>query len=185
MKRTIEADLYRYDLHGFKGLMRAMLIPGFRYMYFFRKSETARNVLSRLYYKWMLRKLGYKYGFQIPVGTSIGEGFYIGHHGHVIINPGAVIGRNCSVSPGVTIGQDNRGAKRGTPVLGNKVWIGTNAVIVGKITIGDDVLIVPNSFVNFDVPSHSVVIGHPAKIIPRENATEGFISFTIDDRLPT
>lgn len=55
------------------------------------------------------------------------------------------------------------------------MWIGTNAVVVGKITIGDDVLIAPGAFVNFDVSPHSIVVGNPAKIISRENATEKYI----------
>ena len=55
------------------------------------------------------------------------------------------------------------------------MWIGTNAVIVGNVRIGSDVLIAPLSFVNFDVPDHSIVIGNPAKIISRENAVEGYI----------
>jgi serine O-acetyltransferase len=53
---------------------------------------------------------------------------------------------------------------------------GTNAVVVGGITIGNNVLIVPNSYVNFDVPPHSVVIGNPAKIIPTSNATKDYIN---------
>lgn len=179
MTRKVKADLYRYDLHGKKGFLRALLIPGFRYMYYFRKAENSSGLI-RLFFKLILRRMGYRYGYQIPLGTQIGEGFYMGHHGHIVINPNAVIGNNCSISPGVTIGQDNRGEKAGAPVIGNKVWMGTNSVIVGKITVGEDVLIVPNSFVNFDVPSHSIVIGHPARIIPRENATEDFISFTLD-----
>lgn len=48
--------------------------------------------------------------------------------------------------------------------------------MVGKINIGDDVLIAPNAFVNFDVPSHSIVIGNPGTIIIRENATESYIN---------
>ena len=63
-----------------------------------------------------------------------------------------------------------------TPVIGNEVWIGINAAIVGKITIGDDVLIAPNSYVNCDVPSHSIVFGNPCIIKHRENATEGYIN---------
>ena len=51
--------------------------------------------------------------------------------------------------------------------------------IVGNITIGDDVLIAPNAYVNFDVPSHSVVVGNPGKIISRENATEGYITYKV------
>ena len=64
----------------------------------------------------------------------------------------------------------------GTPVIGNRVWIGINAAIVGKIIIGDDVLIAPNSYVNCDVPSHSVVYGNPCIIKHRDNATDSYIN---------
>lgn len=74
------------------------------------------------------------------------------------------------------IGQTNRGGRQGTPVIGNEVWIGINAAIVGKVTIGDDVLIAPNSYVNCDVPSHSIVFGNPCIIKHREDATEGYIN---------
>ena len=74
------------------------------------------------------------------------------------------------------IGGENKGA----PVISDNVWIGTNAVIVGKISIGTDVMIAPNAFVNFNVPPHSIVIGNPAKIISRENATEGYIERVVD-----
>ena len=107
--------------------------------------------------------------------TSIGGGFYIGHHGPIVINASAVIGENCNVAQNVTIGMENRGKRKGCPTIGDKVWIGAGAVVVGKITIGDDVLIAPNSFVNRDVPSHSIVLGNPCKIVYRENATEGYI----------
>ena len=55
------------------------------------------------------------------------------------------------------------------------MWVGINAVVVGKIVIGDDVLIAPGAYVNCDVPSHSIVLGNPCRIIPRENATAGYI----------
>lgn len=66
--------------------------------------------------------------------------------------------------------------RQGTPVIGNEVWIGINVAIVDKITIGDDVLIAPNRYVNCDVPSHSIVFGNPCIIKHRENATEGYIN---------
>jgi len=94
------------------------------------------------------------------VVLQIGPGFYIGHLGRVIINPAAVIGRNCNISTG----GDDRHDPRGPPRIGNRVWIGTNAVIVGGIEIGDDVLIAPGAFVNVDVPSGSTVIGNPGVV---------------------
>lgn len=69
---------------------------------------------------------------------------------------------------------------QGVPTIADNVWIGTNAVIVGGINVGTDVLIAPNAFVNFDVPPHSVVVGNPAKIISRENATDGYIERPVE-----
>ena len=85
-----------------------------------------------------------------------------------------------NIATGVTIGRENRGPRTGAPTIGDNCWIGTNAVIVGNIHVGEDVLIAPLSFVNFDVPAHSIVIGNPAKIIHRENATEGYIDNVVD-----
>lgn len=106
--------------------------------------------------------------------TRIGKGLFIGHNGPIIINSKAVIGDNCNIATGVTIGQENRGKRLGCPTIGNKVWIGTNSTIVGKISIGDNVLIAPNSYVNFDIPSNSIVVN--GKIIKSRKATEYYIS---------
>ena len=53
------------------------------------------------------------------------------------------MGKNSNIHRGILIGQTNREGRQGTPVIGNEVWIGINAAIVGKVTIGDDVLIAP------------------------------------------
>ncbi len=132
-----------------------------------------------IFWKLILRHYQIKYGYQIYPETEIGEGFYIGHWGALVINPKVKIGKNCNIAQGVTIGQQNRGKNAGFPVIGNEVWIGTNAVIVGGITIGDNVLIAPNTYVNFDVPSHSVVVGNPGTIYHSEAATEGYINHKI------
>lgn len=116
-----------------------------------------------------------KYGLEILPRTQIGKGLYICHPFNITINPDVVIGNNCNIHKGIVIGQTNRGITKGTPIIGNEVWIGINAAIVGGITIGDDVLIAPNSFVNVDVPSHSVVFGNPCIIKHKDNATEGYI----------
>lgn len=124
----------------------------------------------------MLSVTRFAYKVEISPGTEIGEGLYVGHPYCITINPKAVIGKNCNIHKGVTIGQENRGKRRGTPIIGDSVWIGVNSTIVGAIKIGDDVLIAPNTYVNIDVPSHSVVFGNPCIIKPRENATEGYVN---------
>lgn len=127
-------------------------------------------------WRFLRKKMQAHYGLEIPGQATIGEGFYIGHAYGITVNPDAVIGRNCNIHKGVTIGQENRGKRKGALVLGDCVWLGVNSTVVGAVTIGDDVLIAPNSYVNCDVPSHSIVIGNPCRIIPRDNATEGYVN---------
>lgn len=101
---------------------------------------------------------------------------YIGHPYCITINPQAVIGRNVNIHRGVVIGQENRGKRKGAPTLGDDIWIGINASIVGGVKVGNDVMIAPGAFVNRDVPSHSVVIGNPCIIKHKDHATEGYIN---------
>ncbi len=177
MDVIFKKDLYRYYGREKETLNQRMFRPReLEFIRTFRKANSARSLLTRKYWGGKLRKMSAKTMIQIPRETKIGEGFYIGHAGPVIINPAAVIGRNVNIASGVTIGQENRGKRKGAPTIGDNVWIGTNAVIVGNITVGNDVLIAPLSYVNFDVPDHSVVVGNPAKIIEKENATEGYIN---------
>ena len=124
----------------------------------------------------LLKLTSFLYNVEISPTVKIGEGLYIGHPYGITINPKAVLGKNINIHKGVTIGQENRGRRKGVPVIGNSVWIGVNSTIVGNITIGDDVLIAPNSYVNRDVPSHSVVFGNPCIIRHQENATEDYVN---------
>ena len=181
MKNSIfKKDLYRYYGDHKETLRERITRPiELKYLKVFRRVQASSNPISRLYHKIRLKRLSLKTQIQIPASTVIGEGFYIGHTGRIIINPNAKIGKNVNIATGVTIGQENRGERKGVPTISNNVWIGTNSVIVGKITIGEDVMIAPLAFVNFDVPPHSIVIGNPARIIHRENATAGYINKTV------
>ena len=129
----------------------------------------------KIFYMLKLMHMSNRTKIQIPARTSIGEGLYIGHLGRIIINPDAVLGKNINIATGVTIGMENRGKRKGAPKISDNCWIGTNAVIVGNINIGSDVLIAPLTYVNFDVPDHSIVIGNPGKIITKENATADYV----------
>ena len=120
-----------------------------------------------------------KTGIQIPWKTKIGEGLRIVHFGHIVVNPGTIIGKNFNISQGVLIG-NSLGKKQGVPVIGDNVCVNANAIIVGNCRIGDNVLIAPGAFVNFDVPDNSIVIGNPGKIITREDSpTDKYIVYPI------
>ncbi|WP_419805749.1 serine O-acetyltransferase [Terriglobus sp.] len=96
--------------------------------------------------------------------ATIGGGLYIGHIGGVHINPGAVMGRNCDLAHRITIGASAMG-RSGIPVLGDEVYIGTGAALVGRIRIGSGAKIAANSLVITNVPAGATVMGVPARII--------------------
>ena len=113
-------------------------------------------------------------GISIPAATQIGPSFYIGHFGGIILNAKVKIGTNCNISQGVTIGVSGLDEKRGVPVIGDEVYIGANAVVAGKISIGNKVLIGACSLVNTNVAPNSVMLGVPAVKISEKSA-EGYI----------
>jgi len=176
MNNVFKKDLYRYYGDSGEPFLKRIFRPlEIRYISVFRKAHSCRFLPLKAFYMLRLMKLSKKTHIHIPARTSIGEGFYIGHLGRVIINPEARLGRNINISTGVIVGAENRGKRKGSPVIGDGCWIGANAVIVGNVNIGSDVLIAPLTYVNFDVPDHSIVIGNPGRIIPKENATEGYV----------
>ena len=173
MDRILLKDLYRYEGNRCKKfevqLKYRFFVPGFVYTYFFRKAQSARLPLIRAWYLAMLRLTSYITHIQIPYTTQIGEGLYIGHYGTIVINPEAKIGKNFSVTAEALVG-NSQGKLGGVPVIGNNVRMGQFSVVVGGITVGNDVLIAPGAFVNFDVPDNSIVIGNPGQIIQKEKS---------------
>ncbi len=105
-------------------------------------------------------------GVELPCEVKLGRRFRIEHFGGIIISGDVVMGDDCIVRNGVTIGLGHTG-QRGAPIIGNRVDIGAGAKILGSIRIGDDVAIGANAVVITDVPSNSIAVGVPAKVRPR------------------
>ncbi len=185
--QTLRADLFRYrGQTGRRAFLSAYLRePGFRFTYYLRKTayyggrKKSFAVFAYLYHRIMFHHYRFKYGFDISPTTSIGPGLYIGHFGGVVISAHAVLGSNINIAHGVTIGTASRGPRTGAPTLGDRVWVGANAVLVGKIAIGDDALIAPGAYVNFDVPSMAVVLGNPGTVVSSEGSI-GYVNSTLD-----
>lgn len=178
MKKVIHYDFYR--LTGKKpsliSFIRALWVPGFRYLFVFRSIQATRFSILRLFLKFLLRHYQFKFGYQIPPQAKIGRGLLFGHFGTIIINGEAVIGENCNISAGAVIGAASRGYRKGAPTIGSSVWIGANAIVVGNISIGDNVLIAPGAYVNIDIPNNSLVIGNPCIVKSKLDATVGYIN---------
>ncbi|GGM86268.1 serine acetyltransferase [Dyadobacter beijingensis] len=179
MKSLLKYDLFRSaGKTGSKAFFSRLLFNyPFRFIAFYRLSqEHSKKSLLGLFYRLLYRRYGVKYGIQIPLSVKIGKGLLLPHFGGIVVNSQSRIGDNCTLLHNVTIGNTKRGEKKGAPSIGNRVYIGPGAVIVGGIVVGDNVLIAPNSYVNLDVPSNSVVVGNPARVIARENATDGYVT---------
>lgn len=176
-RQLVSADFHRIGLRSPRSIALALLLTSGPHQYIFwmrlcerlsRGSMLLRPafVLSRL----VLRRHQYRYGIDIPYNTRIGPGLYIGHGFGVVINHEAVIGSNCNLSHGVTIGQANRGKRAGTALIGNGVYFGPGVVVVGKVTIGDDVAVGANAVVLEDVPNSAVVVGNPGRVVSLEGS---------------
>jgi serine O-acetyltransferase len=179
---TMFKELWEYDAKfnaSFRSIpiltKRELQMPEFKYLCAYRKTQAAKGTIWYKYFYHKLVKIGRATGIGLHDNMNIPKGLIIGHAGPIIINSGATFEGNIMLTHGVTIGRDIRGKRAGTPHFGKNVCIRCNSTVVGKINIGNDVLIAPNTFVNFDVPSHSVVIGNPAIIHHREWATEGHL----------
>jgi serine O-acetyltransferase len=187
--QTIRADVYRYRGQATRSAVRSAYLhePGFRFTYYLRKvafySSKKKSVwiFAYLYNRVQLHIYRFRYGFDISPTTSIGPGLYIGHFGGVVISPQAILGANINIAQGVTIGAASRGARTGAPTLEDRVWVGANAILVGKITIGHDALIAPGAYVNFDVPSMAVVLGNPGQIVSNTGSA-GYVNNVLDEK---
>lgn len=146
---------------------------------YYRKCQNTHNPIIRIINKGIYKILCRFRHIELSPSTEIGAGLYLGHAYSITVNPNIKIGQNVNIHKGVTIGQENRGSRKGVPTIGDCVWIGVNATIVGNVIIGNDVLVAPNSFVNCDVPDHSVVFGNPCIIKHVEEATIGYINRTV------
>lgn len=164
-------------------LSTSRIAPGLKYSYWMRLCYVLRGKKAWLpFYAFALNRFNhyqYKFGISIPFITKIDRGFYIGHFGCIVVNQGTVIGKNCNISQGVTIGEANRGKNKGCAIIGDNVYIGPGAKIVGHVVIGNNVAIGANAVVTHDVPDNAVVGGIPASIISM-NGSEGYVNRKVE-----
>jgi serine O-acetyltransferase len=108
-----------------------------------------------------MRRLSERLGFDIG-RQAVGPGFSIAHSGLLVVHPDARIGARCRIHQGVTVGAANGAA----PVIGDDVFIGPNAVILGGVHLGDRSFVYPSAVVTVDVPEGCAAAGVPATVRP-------------------
>jgi len=179
MFANIRADFGRY----YRYVEGANWKIRFRYCFFFVFTQAIWAIVTYRYGAWCrklkipilgpLLRITYFFlnkfieiitGISISSNAEIGKGLYIGHFGGIFIHPNTTLGENCNIGQGVTIGTLGLG-KKGVPRIGNGVFIGAGAKVLGEIKIGDNVRIGANAVVLKDVPDNATVVGVPAKIV--------------------
>jgi serine O-acetyltransferase len=106
------------------------------------------------------------YGVEVPFSAKIGRRVVFEHQGGIVIHGCSVIGDECVIRQGVTLGNRHMQAPFDAPVLGRRVNVGAGAKLLGGIEVGDDAKIGANSVVLIDVPGGATVVGIPARVVP-------------------
>lgn len=150
-------------LYGHQSFMLGRYLLHYRCAQYLSNKCGVIKKTKMLYHRRMMNKYSYKIGCQFGI-NSLDWGVRIFHFGDMIINDGARIGKNLTIYPGVTVGQ-TAGNPLNCPIIGDNVFIYQNAMVCGKIKIGNNVVILANSVVTHDVPDNVIVGGIPAKII--------------------
>ena len=183
---AIEAvtDLYKdlqYDLEQIKerdpaagnSVEVALLYSGFHAVTAHRLSHYLHNKGCPFTARTISQLMKILTGIEIHPAATIGKGLFIDHGSGVVIGETAVIGDNCTLYQGATLGGTGKHTGKRHPTLGNRVMVGAGAKVLGPITVGDFSKIAAGAVVLKDIPDHCTAVGIPAKIVRRDGETIG------------
>ncbi|MGP1719097.1 serine acetyltransferase [Shewanella frigidimarina] len=172
MSKAWSEDLKRYG--GYKAFLREhsiYCVALFRFGKYVDSlnSNILKFIFLKIYYfLYFFVVLFFK--MSIPKEACIGPGLRIWHLGQVFINPNTIIGKNCTLRHGVTIG--SKDDSQLSPVIGDNVDFGVSSIAIGNINIGSNVTIGALTLVRNDVPDNSTIVGVPGRVI----STKAYIS---------
>lgn len=149
--------------------MEVFLYPSFKVMMHYRLAH--KLYLSGHYFwaRYVSQRAVRKTGIEIHPGAQIGKGLFIDHGHGVIIGETTIIGDNCTLYQGVTLGGTGKEHGKRHPTIGNNVMISAGAKVLGSFTIGDNSKIGAGSVVLSEVPPNSTVVGVPGRVVRRNN----------------
>lgn len=188
--RFIRADLSRYRMTEQRSYLAILVmcpgaIAGIYYrvgcwMWYYEGRFSALVYGLRPLYIVIKRLIEIYSGISLSPRAQIGRGLYINHFGSIFVGA-VIIGENCNLSHEVTIGVAGRGAKKGLPTIGSRVYVAPGAKLFGQIEIGDDVAIGANAVVTKSVPDMAVVAGVPANVISFQGSFDFILYPAMDD----
>ncbi len=149
--------------------MEVFLYPSFKVMIRYRMAHKLYKKGHYFWARWISQRAVRKTGIEIHPGATIGEGLFIDHGNGVIIGETAIIGNNCTLYQGVTLGGTGKEHGKRHPTLGDNVMVSAGAKVLGSFEIGDNSKIGAGSVVLEEVPPNSTVVGVPGRVVRRNN----------------
>ena len=141
------------------------MYPCFKALLYYKLSHFFYKKHHFLIARYISEKAKRKTGIEIHPGAQIGKGLFIDHGTGVVIGETAIIGDNVTMYHGVTLGGTGKQKGKRHPTIGNNVFIGCGAKILGNIVIGNNVKIGANAVILKDVPENVTIVGVPGKIV--------------------
>lgn len=174
----IRADCLRYSktVNWRLFIYNYIVHPGFRVTLWYRVArclgaKKGQRFFAKLSTLWLLRQQ-LRTGVTLNPGTEIGPGLYIPHPGCIVVNPKCKLGSNVYLSHDVLLGKAHSGPRVGVPDIGDDVFIGAGARLLGKLTVGNNAAIGANAVVLSDIPANAFAAGSPAKVVKMVGAKE-------------
>jgi serine O-acetyltransferase len=168
MIENIRQDLRTYEGNfGAQGFWVMVVYRFGRWRYGVRPAPLRK--LMSLIYRILYKLVQIVAGIELPCEVELGRGFVIDHFGGIIISGYAKFGDDCRIRNGVVVGLA-RVDDPCAPVIGDRVDIGAGAKVLGRIRIGNDVVIGANAVVTRDVPDNCIAVGIPAVVKPRRRS---------------
>lgn len=143
----------------------ALLYSGFHAVTAHRLSHYLHNKGYRLTARALSQFVKMITGIEIHPGATIGKGLFIDHGSGVVIGETAVIGDDCTLYQGVTLGGTGKDCGKRHPTLGNHVMVGAGAKVLGPFKVGDHAKIAAGAVVLKEIPENSTAVGIPAKVV--------------------
>lgn len=141
------------------------LYPGLRAVISHRRANWFYRHNMKFLARWISQRCRHRTGIEIHPAATIGKGLFIDHGMGVVIGETTVIGDNCTLYQGVTLGGTGKDHGKRHPTLGNHVMVGSGAKVLGPFTVGDNVRIAANAVVLSAIPEDCTAVGIPARVV--------------------
>lgn len=144
------------------------LYPGFKAVRMYRRAHWF--YLHGLFFiaRWISQRCVKKTNIEIHPGATIGKRLFIDHGTGVVIGETAIIGDDCTLYQGVTLGGTGKDHGKRHPTLGNNVLVGSGAKVLGPFSVGDNVNIAAGAVVLTEIPPNSTAVGVPARVVKQD-----------------